>query len=110
MAIDKPEFPHYYWRTNGEHRRSLMATLPLLPDTETHPESRPKLIGIARLAAAGESVREGHNVVLHLGLDLFSAGWSARGTFRLVGRSILIADASLPASIVMRAIPTNSWN
>src|SRR3984885_15684486 len=39
-----------------------MATLPLLPDAETHPDSRPKLVGIARLAAAGESVREGHNV------------------------------------------------
>jgi DNA repair photolyase len=35
-----------------------MASLPLLPDTE----SRPKLIGIARIAAAGESLREGHNV------------------------------------------------
>jgi DNA repair photolyase len=35
-----------------------MASLPLLPDFE----SRPKLIGIARLAAAGESLREGHNV------------------------------------------------
>ena len=35
-----------------------MASLPLLPDAE----SPPKLIGIARLAAAGESLREGHNV------------------------------------------------
>ena len=35
-----------------------MASLPLIPD----PESRPKLIGIARIAAAGESLREGHNV------------------------------------------------
>jgi DNA repair photolyase len=35
-----------------------MASLSLLPDSE----SRPKLIGIARLAAAGESLREGHNV------------------------------------------------
>src|SRR6202522_4658970 len=39
-----------------------MATLPLLPDAEIHPDTQPKLIGIARLAAAGESVREGHNV------------------------------------------------
>jgi DNA repair photolyase len=39
-----------------------MASLPLLPDAESHPESHPKLIGIARLAAAGESLREGHNV------------------------------------------------
>ena len=34
-----------------------MASLPLLPDSE-----QPKLIGIARLAAQGESIREGHNV------------------------------------------------
>src|SRR5580693_8941048 len=33
-----------------------MSTLPLLP------ESKPKLIGIARLAAEGESVRQGHDV------------------------------------------------
>ena len=35
-----------------------MASLPLLPDSE----SRPKLVGIARIAAAGESLRESHNV------------------------------------------------
>ena len=35
-----------------------MASLPLLPDFDP----RPKLVGIARLAAAGESLREGHNV------------------------------------------------
>lgn len=35
-----------------------MASFPLLPDFE----SPPKLIGIARIAAAGESLREGHNV------------------------------------------------
>ena len=35
-----------------------MASLPLLPD----PEASPKLVGIARLAAEGESLREGHNV------------------------------------------------
>ena len=34
-----------------------MSTLPLLPDSD-----RPKLIGIARLAAEGESIREGHNI------------------------------------------------
>src|SRR5271169_315628 len=33
-----------------------MATLPLLP------ESGPKLVGIARLAASGESLRQGHAV------------------------------------------------
>jgi DNA repair photolyase len=35
-----------------------MASLPLLPDSEP----RPKLVGIARIAAEGESLREGHNV------------------------------------------------
>jgi DNA repair photolyase len=35
-----------------------MSSLPLLPD----PEPRQKLVGIARLAAEGESLREGHNV------------------------------------------------
>ncbi len=34
-----------------------MATLPLLPESD-----KPKLIGIARLAAQGESIREGHNI------------------------------------------------
>ena len=34
-----------------------MATLPLLPESD-----RPRLIGIARLAAQGESIREGHNI------------------------------------------------
>jgi DNA repair photolyase len=38
-------------------KRRTMASLPLLPDSD-----RPKLIGIARLAAQGESIREGHNV------------------------------------------------
>jgi DNA repair photolyase len=35
-----------------------MGSLPLLPEFESHP----KLIGIARMAAAGDSLREGHNV------------------------------------------------
>jgi DNA repair photolyase len=39
-----------------------MASLPLLPDSEPHPDSRTKLIGIARLAAEGESLREGHHI------------------------------------------------
>ena len=39
-----------------------MASLPLLPDSEPRSERQSKLIGIARLAAAGESLREGHNV------------------------------------------------
>ena len=33
-----------------------MASLPLIPDT------KPKLVGIARLAAEGESLRQGHEV------------------------------------------------
>jgi len=37
-----------------------MATFPLLPDPDS--EQRPRLVGIARIAAAGESLREGHNV------------------------------------------------
>jgi DNA repair photolyase len=35
-----------------------MTSLPLLPDLDLSP----KLVGIARMAAAGESLREGHNV------------------------------------------------
>jgi len=35
-----------------------MASLPLLPEFD----SKPKLLGIARMAAEGESLREGHNV------------------------------------------------
>lgn len=35
----------------------MMASLPLLPVSE-----KPRLVGIARLAANGESIREGHNV------------------------------------------------
>lgn len=35
-----------------------MASLPLIPDAEP----RPQLVGIARIAAEGESLREGHNV------------------------------------------------
>jgi DNA repair photolyase len=35
-----------------------MASLPLLPEFD----SKPRLLGIARLAAQGESLREGHNV------------------------------------------------
>src|SRR6266567_2896052 len=44
----------YCGRTNGE---SVMTSLPLLPILE-----KPRLIGIARLASEGESLREGHNV------------------------------------------------
>ena len=44
----------YDRRTNGE---SVMASLPLLCVPE-----KPRLVGIARLAADGESLREGHNV------------------------------------------------
>jgi DNA repair photolyase len=38
-----------------------MSSLPLLPLSETN-EGKPRLIGIARLASEGESIREGHNV------------------------------------------------
>jgi DNA repair photolyase len=40
----------------GEQKAN-MPTLPLLPEAE-----KPKLIGIARRAAEGESIREGHNI------------------------------------------------
>src|SRR5580704_11750886 len=43
-------------RTNSEYLP--MASLPLFGETD----SRPKLVGIARIAADGESLREGHNV------------------------------------------------
>lgn len=39
-----------------------MATLPLLPDSESQSDAKPKLVGIARLAANGESLRHGHMV------------------------------------------------
>src|SRR5437868_6990716 len=43
----------------GEQTANLvMASFPLLPD----PDPKPKLVGIARIAAEGESLREGHNV------------------------------------------------
>jgi DNA repair photolyase len=41
------------WRTKGEN---AMSSLPLLPDSGT------RLVGIARLASHGESVRHGHEV------------------------------------------------
>jgi DNA repair photolyase len=42
----------------AKHSSWLMSSLPLLPG----PGQRSKLVGIARLAAEGESLREGHNV------------------------------------------------
>jgi DNA repair photolyase len=45
-------------RTKGEYMPAPMASFPLFPNSE----SKPKLIGIARIAAEGESLREGHNV------------------------------------------------
>src|SRR5208282_1987221 len=39
-----------------------MASLPLLPNAEFLPQCQSKLIGIARLADAGESLHEGYNV------------------------------------------------
>ena len=41
----------------GEWKANIMVALPLLPLDE-----RPRLIGIARLASEGESIREGRNV------------------------------------------------
>jgi DNA repair photolyase len=41
----------------GEHKANTMASLPLFPAS-----NKPELVGIARLAAEGESIREGHNV------------------------------------------------
>ncbi|MFY9647950.1 MAG: radical SAM protein, partial [Terriglobales bacterium] len=57
-SFDKRGSWGYRRRTNGENEVAIMASLPLLPDFE----SRPRLIGIARIAADGESLREGHNV------------------------------------------------
>src|SRR5580692_7391078 len=66
-----------------------MASVLLLPDAEFHldsePNSRPKLIGIARLAAAGESLRDGHNV------EYFSLG-----TRSLLSR--VVSNRNLPFS------------
>jgi len=46
------------WRMKSEHRvEHEHSLLPGLPSSE-----KPKLIGIARLAAGGETIREGHNV------------------------------------------------
>jgi DNA repair photolyase len=51
----------FFALTVGEQKANLfMATLPLLPDLE--PDLKPRLIGIARLASQGESIREGHKV------------------------------------------------
>src|SRR6202158_2101315 len=47
------------WRTNGEHMQTPLPSLPFFSDS-AHPP--PQLVGIARIAAAGESLREGHNV------------------------------------------------
>ena len=52
----------YRKRTNGETMLMPTSSLPFLPDAEPQPDSHPKLIGIARIAAESESLREGHNV------------------------------------------------
>jgi hypothetical protein len=56
--LTAPSPPVYCRRTNGE---DVMSSLPLLPLSETV-RDKPRLIGIARLASEGESLREGHNV------------------------------------------------
>jgi DNA repair photolyase len=53
-GFDIPDDRRYPWRTNGEY---TMLSLPLFPDPQ-----RPALVGIARLASEGESLREGHKV------------------------------------------------
>jgi DNA repair photolyase len=45
----------------GEHKAN-MSSLPLLPPLAESDHSQPRLVGIARLASEGESIREGHNV------------------------------------------------
>ena len=49
--------PNHYASMSEEKANIAMASLPLLPDREEI-----KLVGIARLAAARESLREGHNI------------------------------------------------
>jgi DNA repair photolyase len=39
-----------------------MSSLPLLPPDSSCSDPKPRLVGIARLASEGESIREGHNV------------------------------------------------
>src|ERR1700740_1016421 len=52
--VDKPRLAYYC----SEQRANIaMSSLPLLPLLE-----KPKLVGIARLASEGESLREGYNV------------------------------------------------
>src|SRR5579863_696940 len=54
IVVDSPNFEAY---DDSEQKANiLMASLPLLPDF------KPKLIGIARLASEGESLRQGHEV------------------------------------------------
>src|SRR5579862_8489484 len=55
--IDSLVWRGYCRRIKGEY----MSSLPLLPLPDSDPD-KPRLIGIARLAAEGESLREGHNV------------------------------------------------
>jgi DNA repair photolyase len=63
-----------------------MTSLPLFSDTD----SRPKLIGIARLAADGESLREGHNV------EYFSIGTRSLLSRVVSGRNLPFAWAINP--------------
>ena len=63
-----------------------MPSLPLFSDAESHP----KLIGIARLAADGESLREGHNV------EYFSIGARSLLSRVVSGRNLPFAWAINP--------------
>jgi DNA repair photolyase len=60
VHLDLSSLCEYYRRTKGEYM-SLPSSLSLFsPCEET--AGKPRLIGIARLASEGESIREGHNV------------------------------------------------
>jgi DNA repair photolyase len=63
-----------------------MASLPLLPEFE----SRPKLVGIARIAADAESLRDGHNV------EYFTLGTRSLLNRVVSGRSLPFAWAINP--------------
>src|SRR5260221_4688081 len=80
FRFDRLEFWSYCRRTNGETAPTPMTSLPLLLDIVF---SHPKLIGIARIAAEAESLREGHNVE-----------YFALGTRSLLSR--VVSQRSLP--------------
>jgi DNA repair photolyase len=46
----------------GEQTANTMSALPIFPEPSFPESKKPRLVGIARLAAEGESIREGHDV------------------------------------------------